>query len=488
MDDLKMKVISGIVFTLLLVGTLTLMFNIQPAKADYVWTKTIYIRADGDIEPADATVSTVDNVTYSLTDNIVGAAPSWFDIAIVVERDNIVLDGSGYTLQGTQARYSKGISVEGNNVTIKNTNIKGFGHGVYFNSTSYSTVSGNNITECDGNGIVLDDSSYNIISGNTVTGNDGTGAGIGLYGLLGTTINNTIFANNITKNYYGIYLDYSSTNSISRNNLSDNEYGIGLLEFSNNNAIFANNITNNEYGITLGYSSTNSIFVNNIKKNSKGITIWNNSSDNVVYHNNFINNTNQVVSGNLVNVWDNGYPSGGNYWSNYTGVDTNGDAIGDTFHVIDANNTDMYPFMAPFSTFDASVWNGTEYFVDVVSNSTVSDFYFNPDEGAFLRFNITGEDGTKGFCRVTIPKDLLWVQDGQWSVLVGGEPVNYTIIPDENYTYLYFTYNHSTKTVEIQGTDVIPEFPSNVLLLGFLVLITIPLIFAQKKRFKKAKT
>jgi len=457
MDDLKMKVISGIVFTLLLVGTLTLMFNIQPAKADYVWTKTIYIRADGDIEPADAPVSTVDNVTYSLTDNIVGAAPSWFDIAIVVERDNIVLDGSGYTLQGTQARYSKGISVEGNNVTIKNTNIKGFGHGVYFNSTSYSTVSGNNITECDGNGIVLDDSSYNIISGNTVTGNDGTGAGIGLYGLLGTTINNTIFANNITKNYYGIYLDYSSTNSISRNNLSDNEYGIGLLEFSNNNAIFANNITDNEYGITLSYSS-----------------------DNVVYHNNFINNTNQVVSGNLVNVWDDGYPSGGNYWSNYAGVDTNGDAIGDTFHVIDANNTDRYPLMVPFSTFGAGIWNETEYFVDVVSNSTVSDFYFNPDEGAFLRFNITGEDGTNGFCRVTIPKDLLWVQDGRWSVLVGGEPVNYTIIPDENYTYLYFTYNHSTKTVEIQGTDVIPEFPSSVLLLGFLVLITTSLIFAQK--------
>jgi len=341
---LEKKNVIGIMLTLLLVGTLTLMFNIQPAEADYVWTETIYIRADGGIEPADAPVSTVDNVTYSLTDNIVGAAPSWFDIAMIVERDNIVLDGSGYTLQGTQARYSKGISVEGrSNVTVKNTNIKGFGHGVYFNSTSYSTVSGNNITECDGNGIALDDSSYNIISGNTVTGNDGTGAGIGLYGLLGTTINNAIFANNITKNYYGIYLDYSSTNSISRNNLSDNECGIGLLEFSNNNAIFVNNITDNEYGITLGYSSTNSIFANNIKKNSKGIHIWNNSSDNVVYHNNFINNTNQVVSGNLVNVWDDGYPSGGNYWSNYTGVDTNGDAVGDTFHVIDANNTDRYP-------------------------------------------------------------------------------------------------------------------------------------------------
>jgi len=82
----------------------------------------------------------------------------------------------------------------------------------------------------------------------------------------------------------------------------------------------------------------------------------------------------------VADVWepseclDDGYPSGGNYWSNYTGVDTNGDAIGDTFHVTDANNTDRYPLMAPFSTFDASVWNETEYFVDVVSNSTVSDF------------------------------------------------------------------------------------------------------------------
>lgn len=143
--------------------------------------------------------------------------------------------------------------------------------------------------------------------------------------------------------------------------------------------------------------------------------------------------------------------------------------------------------MAPINIFEAGVWNETEYFVDVVSNSTVSDFYFNPDEGSFLKFNMIGPENTTGFCRVTIPKSLLWVEDG-WAVLVGGEPVNYTIIPDENYTYLYFTYNHSTKTVEIQGTDVIPEFPSHFLLLAFLILTTVPLILARKIWLKKPKT
>jgi hypothetical protein len=82
-----------------------------------------------------------------------------------------------------------------------------------------------------------------------------------------------------------------------------------------------------------------------------------------MYHNNFINNQKHVDAqeftslpkyGNPENgkyVWDNGYPSGGNYWSDYTGKDENNDGIGDTPYIVSQyyNNTDYYPLMQAVS-------------------------------------------------------------------------------------------------------------------------------------------
>jgi len=229
---------------------------------------------------------------------------------------------------------------------------------------------------------------------------------------------------------------------------------------------------------------------NLILNNSVGILL-DVSSNNSVCHNNFVNNTCQVYTYESVNVWDNGYPSGGNYWSDYKGVDlcsghhqneTESDGISDTRYTIDANNVDRFPLAAPITTFDAGAWNGVPYNVDVVSNSTVSDFYFYPDEGPFLRFNVSSQNGTAGFCRVSIPKDLLWVEDG-WIVYVGVQSLNYTIIPDENYTYIYFTYNHSIKTVKIHGTHAIPEFQSYLVLPLFIITTLIAAIIYRRKRF-----
>jgi branched-chain amino acid transport system substrate-binding protein len=136
------------------------------------------------------------------------------------------------------------------------------------------------------------------------------------------------------------------------------------------------------------------------------------------------------------------------------------------------------------------VWNSKIFYVVTESNSTVSDYYLNPYEGPFIRFNVTGPPGTVGFCRVAIPKRLLWVENGNWMVLVGGNPVNATVIKeDDYYTYLYFTYNHSTKTVEITGTNVVPEFPATLILPLFLVLTLIAVAITKKIRCKvTAKT
>jgi hypothetical protein len=79
------------------------------------------------------------------------------------------------------------------------------------------------------------------------------------------------------------------------------------------------------------------------------------------------------------NLWDDGYPSGGNYWSDYTGIDANGDGIGDSTYFIDSNNTDNYPLMNPWAPPDIAVVSLT------VSKTVVG-------EGFSLSVNVTVEN------------------------------------------------------------------------------------------------
>lgn len=79
-----------VMLALLLFTLFTLAFDIQPVKAE----GTIYIKPDGTVDPSTAQINRVEDV-YTFTDNI-------YD-EIVVQRSNIVINGAGYTLQGTGA-------------------------------------------------------------------------------------------------------------------------------------------------------------------------------------------------------------------------------------------------------------------------------------------------------------------------------------------------------------------------------------------------
>jgi parallel beta-helix repeat protein len=173
--------------------------------------------------------------------------------------------------------------------------------------------------------------------------------------------NNNITNNSILNNYDGIRFRSSSSNNITSNNVLNNgEYGIRLYSSSNNNLIRGNNVSKNGYGIRLLTSSNDNLITgNNVSSNNLyGIRLVS-STNNSIYHNNIISNVNQAYDDRSDNYWDNGYPSGGNYWFDYDGVDLNStpnqdvpppDGIGDTPYVIDADSQDNFPLMEPYTS------------------------------------------------------------------------------------------------------------------------------------------
>ncbi len=445
------KTFSGLILVVLLTGILTSTLDIQPVKA----SGTIYIRSDGSIDPSYAPISTVDNITYTFTGNISSDVDG-----IVVERSNIIIDGSGYTIEGTGATGSEGISLSGiANITVKNTNIKNFILGVYVYSSSSNMVSGNNLTN-NGHGVALGFSFNNTVSGNNITNNNYYGVYLGSYSNNNTvsgnnitnnlkgvffllsfnntvsgnnitnssqhgvqirdSFNNTVSGNNITNSTYlnGVYLDYSSNNNtVCGNNITNNNrHGI-CLEYSFNNTVSGNNITNNNWdGVYLDHSSNNTVSGNNITNNNwDGVYLDDISNNNAFYHNNFIDNIRQVYSVGLMNVWDDGYPSGGNYWSDYTDVDlysgpyqneTDGDGIWDHPYVIDADNQDRYPLTNPWQVPINSPWpmfqhdaqhTGRSPFVGPINGSQTQIFLGNETIDDIFGSLVIGSDGTLYF-------------------------------------------------------------------------------------------
>jgi parallel beta-helix repeat protein len=177
------------------------------------------------------------------------------------------------------------------------------------------------------NSIVVQRSNIILEGANHTVLGDGTANGFSLQNVVNVTVKNV----RIEGCFDGIQLFNSSDNIITGNAVIGSSYeGVGVY-YSSGNIITGNNITNNQIGIAFYDSSSNS-----------------------VVHNDFVNNTYQVHTESSANNWDNGYPSGGNYWSDYAGSDMHSgpyqteigsDGIGDTWYSCSENNADRYPLM-----------------------------------------------------------------------------------------------------------------------------------------------
>jgi hypothetical protein len=135
--------------------------------------------------------------------------------------------------------------------------------------------------------------------------------------------------------------------------------------------------------------------------------------------------------------------------------------------------TNMWP--AVFTAQDGYAFN-----VTMMSNSTISDFNFSESQ-MYISFNVTGPAGKASYCNVTIPNDLL--QGNPWKIYVNTTDCTSlcSITGNDTHTFIYVPYTCSTNIIKIEGTSVIPEFPSALILPLLMILTMLAVSFAKKK-------
>ena len=198
--------------------------------------------------------------------------------------------------------------------------------------------------------------------------------------LFAYTVNSTVANLDVSNNYFGIFLHESRGNIIGGNLMSKDDFGVSLYSHSHSNIVSNNEVSKNRYvGICLCDSSNNTISDNTLSDNQFGVWL-DSSNNNTIYHNDFNNNPTQVyLTMSFNNIWDDGYPSGGNYWSDHNPSDEDKDKIGDSPYVVEEENVDMYPLIYPFQFYELGFTPrpdlNNDGIVNIVDVSTVAMDY-----------------------------------------------------------------------------------------------------------------
>ncbi|UCF08781.1 MAG: right-handed parallel beta-helix repeat-containing protein [Thermoplasmata archaeon] len=312
-----------------------------------------------------------ENVVVGKTINLIGE-----------DRENTIIDSggsgdvvfitanwvniTGFTATGGGSDYKAGVGLDhAQNCSVSDNSLSFNGwYGMRLQSSNGTTISGNKVISNElsmyiresSNNVITDNYAYlanwsgiyivfssnnNLVANNTCNSTN--------HGIHCGTINNDIYGNTITGTDQGIEV-FEFDNNIRDNNVSYNNLGIYFTTSSHNNFVTNNNISNNNYGVCLSSASNNIIADNEIMYNSMdGIYSTDSSFENIIinnsiisntlygiklegagntriYHNRFINNNGVGVqaSDNSKNFWNDSYPSGGNFWSEWTVPDNLG--------------------------------------------------------------------------------------------------------------------------------------------------------------------
>lgn len=285
-----------------------------------------------------------------------------------IKADNVGI--SGFTIQNSGSNFTdSGIYLNNSgNVVLSENKVISNNIGIYIYESSKSNLRNNDIGDNKFNfgiyssnlkGYIQDIDTSNTVNGkpifflvNQSVNQSPQNAG---YIAIVNCTNIAVTEAFLERNWQNLLLAYTKNSTINKITSTMGMDSIWLIE-SKNCSILNNNVVDNIWGGIALVNSFNCTFKGNTLRSNGGYGLFlSDSSDNQFYHNNFISNQRQTwLYGDSHNSWDDGYPSGGNFWDNYTGTDekngvnqneSGNDDLGDTPFIIDQNNIDNYPLM-----------------------------------------------------------------------------------------------------------------------------------------------